>query len=169
MMTETNLSEALYGIFVEADVINETKNSLIRKYKRHKLEKHIESFIESYDTGFLFRFIVIYSNIIESKGISDYTPNKENLSILSPNTILFTVYDTTVKEQVSIYYNLDKNSFHIDYPNFSFDIVEKDNTSGILYKKWYNLRIYIREFIKETILDMCKLADVVVSEAADID
>ena len=149
----------LYSIFEEIDIINNTKNKLIKKYKYKKVVKRITYLVNSTFSSKIIKIILSFNNIIKSKGIIGYIPNKYGFHPRM-NEVVFGIYDND--EMQSVKYYLNTNEFNIELGRFSFRVNDTNIKNSTLEMRWNKVNEFIKKILINTILDMGQFADLIV-------
>ena len=149
----------LYNIFEEIDIINNTKNKLVKKYKYKKVVKRITYLVNSTFSSKIIKIILSFNNIIKSKGIVGYMPNKYGLHPRM-NEVVFSIYDND--EIQSVEYYLNSNEFNIELSRFSFRVNDTNIKNSTLEMRWNKVNEFIKNILINTILDMGQFADLIV-------
>lgn len=149
----------LYNIFEEIDIINNTKNKLVKKYKYKKVVKRITYLVNSTFSSKIIKIILSFNNIIKSKGIVGYIPNKYGLHPRM-NEVVFIIYDND--EIQSVEYYLNSNEFNIELSRFSFRVNDTNIKNSTLEMRWNKVNEFIKKILINTILDMGQFADLIV-------
>lgn len=149
----------LYSIFEEIDIINNTKNKLIKKYKYKKIVKRITYLVNSTFSSKIIKIILSFNNIIKSKGIVGYIPNKYGFHPRM-NKVVFGIYDND--EIQSVEYYLNTNEFNIELGRFSFRVNDTNIKNSTLEMRWNKVNEFIKKILINTILDMGQFADLIV-------
>lgn len=150
--------EKFYSIFEDMDKINNTKNKIIRKYKYKKLVRKITDVVNNDYSSNIIKTILDFNNIIKSKGIECYIPNKYGFHPRM-HTVVFTPRTDEIYE---IEYSISNNTFSISQYRFYFTINDTNITNNKLRARWEEIdKKYIKEILINTILDIGQFADLI--------